>query len=99
MLTLEEGYVEIPKPEPIQEEQPVKKVAKPQKKVPTFHAFCKYCKKDWELKQKQLIIRCKYGIPINSFYCPSCKRRNFFISEKYSLDENTLNLLKQFPER
>lgn len=97
MLVIEgDKIIRIPDPDEILKEE--KTVKRGRKKDPTFHVVCITCRKDSEIKQKNLVLRSKYGVPVNSFYCPHCGKRNYFLSEALSFSKSSLNLLKELSD-
>ena len=97
MLVIQnDEIVRIPDPNEEVNVEPVK--VRGRKKEPTFRVFCVYCQEVNEIKQRQLVLRSKYGVPVNSFYCPSCDKRNYFFSEKFALNKVSLKLLRDFSE-
>ena len=97
LVIRDDEIVRIPDPaeEVVSKEKTVKKG---KKKEPVYTVFCTNCNSFHEIKQEDLCLRSKYGIPINSFYCPHCKRRNYFFSEKYALSRTSIKILQEYEE-
>ena len=67
---------------------------KEKRKDISFKVVCNYCHRSSVIKQEDLVLRSQYGFPVNSFYCPSCGKRNYHFSEEYSL-----NILKELADK